>query len=175
MPTMDCSTKARNLTSAACNSVFFSFSLDTSRSLYCLSTSTSGRASGRGAAWGWAMTSCSAVMMVSTEAGFLRYLSAPISRASFSSPGEVKVKVWMMMGKSCRCALADFVAEPVAVHARHEDVGDDCVNSLTLQQSERVHAVMGLEDRVAFELQLGAEQLQVNEMVVNDEEVHGVL
>ena len=46
--------------------------------------------------------------------------------------------------------LADFVAETVAVHPRHEDVGDDCVHALTLQQSERVHAVMGIEDRVAF-------------------------
>ena len=69
--------------------------------------------------------------------------------------------------------LADFVAEPVAVHPRHEDVGDDHVHALTLQQSERVHAVMGLEDRVAFGLELGAEQLQVGGMVVNDEEVHG--
>jgi hypothetical protein len=68
---------------------------------------------------------------------------------------------------------ADFVAEPVAVHARHEDVGDHRVYGLTLQQSERVHAVMGLEDRVAFGLQLGAEQLQVGGMVVNDEKVHG--
>ena len=42
-----------------------------------------------------------------------------------------------------------------------------------LQQSERLHAVMGLEDRVAFGLQLGAEQLQAGEIVVNDEEVPG--
>jgi len=42
-----------------------------------------------------------------------------------------------------------------------------------LQQSERLHAVMGLEDRVAFGFELRAEQLQVGGMVVNDEEVPG--
>ena len=70
--------------------------------------------------------------------------------------------------------LADFVAETVAVHARHEDVGDDHVHALPLQQSERVHAVMRLENCVAFAFELRAEQLQVGGGVVNDEEVHGV-
>ena len=70
---------------------------------------------------------------------------------------------------------ADFVAESVPVQAWHEDVGDDHVHALTLQQSECVHAVMGLEDRVAFAFELRAEQLQAGGGVVNDEEVHGAL
>ena len=47
------------------------------------------------------------------------------------------------------------------------------VHALMLQQGERVHAVISFEDRVAFGLQLGAEQLQADRIVVNDEEVHG--
>ena len=70
--------------------------------------------------------------------------------------------------------LADFVAEAVAVHLRHEDIGNEHVHALTLQQSERVHAVGGLEDHVAFVFELRAEQLQVDGVVVNDEDVHGV-
>ena len=48
------------------------------------------------------------------------------------------------------------------------------VHALTLQQSERIHAVMSPDDRVAFGFELRAEQLQAGGIVVNDEEGHGV-
>ena len=70
-------------------------------------------------------------------------------------------------------ALAQFEAEAVAIHLRHEDVGNNHVNLFSLQDLERLDAIGGLNHPEAFGFQHCAEQSTVDRVVINNENVHG--
>src|SRR5213075_1483973 len=58
-------------------------------------------------------------------------------------------------------AAAQFMAELVAIHFRHENVRDDGVHRFALQNRKRAQPVRSLQNLMAFGLQYEAEQFQV--------------
>ncbi len=60
--------------------------------------------------------------------------------------------------------------EMVAVHARHQDVGDDQVGPLAARQRQAVDAVGGGQQAVLLEAQQGQQELPVQHMVVDDQD-----
>ena len=59
--------------------------------------------------------------------------------------------------------------EFIAVHVRHEDVGNDQVRALRAHQFQRVGAIRRLHQAVAAVAQQGGEEFAVQHMVIDDE------
>jgi hypothetical protein len=76
-------------------------------------------------------------------------------------------------GKGCAPLAAPHLrAKRVAIHVRHQNVGNHGVNRLGLQDAERFQSVARFEGVVTFGGERDAEQLPVGGIVVHDEDVH---
>jgi len=74
------------------------------------------------------------------------------------------------LGRRQRRIGAQLLHELVAVHGRHQDVGDDQVGALGAHQRQAVRAVDRFQQAVAGEAEQGLQELAVGGAVVDDQD-----
>jgi hypothetical protein len=70
---------------------------------------------------------------------------------------------------------ANLVAQAIAVHPRHEHIGENGVEPAGTELLERLDSIRGLDRLVTFSGQRDAKKLAVNGVVVDDQDSHRVV